>query len=136
MKILLRHLVLCALPILFAAGAGYGFTTIQGSCGAMVGALFAAKCAGRQREYQARFQLAGAGFAAQDTTKAAPASAPAPAASPSVSVDESVVAKGVVDRVPQDTGSVFPVDVGPLVFWTKVSGATSGGETPIHDVWF
>src|SRR2546427_11015562 len=25
-------------------------------------ALFAAKCAGRQRQYQARFQLAGAGF--------------------------------------------------------------------------
>jgi len=62
MKIFFRHLVLCALPILFAAGAGYGFTTIQGSCGAMVGALFAAKCAGRQREYQVRFQLAGAGF--------------------------------------------------------------------------
>src|SRR5438094_10320827 len=62
MKILLRHLVLCALPILFGAGAGYGFTTIQGSCGAMVGALFAAKCVGRQREYLARFQLAGAGF--------------------------------------------------------------------------
>ncbi len=40
MKILLRHLVLCSLPILFGAGAGYGFTFIQGSCGAMVGALF------------------------------------------------------------------------------------------------
>ena len=62
MKIFLRHLVLCALPLLFAAGAGYYFTTIQGSCGAMVGALFAAKCAGRQREYHERFQLAGAGF--------------------------------------------------------------------------
>ncbi len=80
--------------------------------------------------------LAGRGLAAQDTTKAAPAPAPAPAASPSVSVDESVVAKGVVDRVPQDTGSVFPVDVGQLVFWTKVSGATPGGETAIHHVWF
>src|SRR2546427_8830775 len=78
--------------------------------------------------------LAGRGLAAQDTTKAAPA--PAPAASPSVSVDEAVVAKGVVDRVPQDTGSVFPVDVGQLVFWNKVSGATSGGETTIHHVWF
>jgi hypothetical protein len=60
MKILLRHLVLCSLPVLFGAGAGYGFTFIQGSCGAMVGALFAGKCAGRQREYQARFQLGGA----------------------------------------------------------------------------
>src|SRR5438477_444518 len=62
MKSFIRNLVLCALPLLSAMGAGYGFTRIQGSCGAMVGALFAAKCAGRQREYQARFQLAGAGF--------------------------------------------------------------------------
>ena len=62
MKIFIRNLVLCALPLMFAMGAGYGFTRIQGSCGAMVGALFAAKCAGRQRQYQARFQLAGAGF--------------------------------------------------------------------------
>ena len=60
MKIFLRHVALCALPILFGAGAGYGFTTIQGSCGAMVGALFSGKCAGRQREYHARFQLGGA----------------------------------------------------------------------------
>src|SRR5436305_15336832 len=62
MKIFIRNLVLCALPLLFAMGAGYGFTRIQGSCGAMVGALFAAKCAGRQRQYQARLQLAGAAF--------------------------------------------------------------------------
>jgi len=61
MKTFLRNLVLCALPVLFGWGAGYGFTFIQGSCGAMVGALFAGKCAGRQREYQAKFQLAGAG---------------------------------------------------------------------------
>ena len=73
--------------------------------------------------------LAGRGLAAQDTTKAAPAPPPPPAASPSVSVDVAAVAKGVVDRVPQDTGSVFPVDVGQLVLWTKLSGATSGGET-------
>lgn len=60
MRIFVRHLILCALPIMFAAGSGYYFTTIQGSCGAMVGALFAGKCAGRQREYRVRFQLAGA----------------------------------------------------------------------------
>src|SRR5437762_13535731 len=59
MKIFLRHLALCALPVLFAAGAGHYFTTIQGSCGAMVGALFSGKCAGRQRQYLARFQLGG-----------------------------------------------------------------------------
>jgi len=61
MKIFLRHLVLCALPLALGFGAGRGFTMIQGSCGAMVGAIFAAKCHGRQREYQIKFQLAGAG---------------------------------------------------------------------------
>jgi len=70
--------------------------------------------------------------AAQDTTaRPAPAPAPAPAAS-AVSV-EAVVARSVVDRAPQDTGSAFPADVGQLVLWTKVSGAT--GST-IHHVWF
>jgi MFS family permease len=59
MKIFLRHLVICALPMLFAAGSGYYFTTIQGSCGAMVGALFSGKCAGRQRQYLVWFQLGG-----------------------------------------------------------------------------
>src|SRR5256884_9813807 len=75
--------------------------------------------------------LAGGGLAAQDTTKAA--AAPAQPAAASVSVDEAVVAKNVVDRVPQDTGSVFPVDVGQLVLWTKVSGAAG---TALHPVWF
>src|SRR5947208_1791404 len=69
MKVFFRNLVLCALPLLFAAGSGYYFTTIQGSCGPMV-------------------------------------------------------------------GSLFPVDVGQLVFWTKVSGAPAGTETTIHHVWF
>ena len=62
MKAFLKYLSLCALPVLFAAGGGRYFTTIQGSCGAMVGALFAGKCAGRQREYHVRFQLGGAGI--------------------------------------------------------------------------
>jgi len=60
MKTFLRHLALCALPVLFAAGSGYYFTTIQGSCGAMVGALFSGEGAGRQRQSRARFQLGGA----------------------------------------------------------------------------
>lgn len=60
MKTFLRYAVLCALPVLFGAGAGRYFTTIQGSCGAMVGALFSGKCAGLQRQYHARFQLGGA----------------------------------------------------------------------------
>lgn len=59
MKIFARHLVLCALPLFFGSGAGYYFTTIQGSCGAMVGALFSGKCRGRQHEYQIQFQLGG-----------------------------------------------------------------------------
>jgi hypothetical protein len=59
MKTLLRNLVLCSLPLVFAAESGHYFTTIQGSCGAMVGALFAGKCAGRQRQYLVRFQLGG-----------------------------------------------------------------------------
>src|SRR3989449_7332232 len=80
--------------------------------------------------------LLGRGLAAQDTTKAAapaPAPAPAPAAAtPSVTVVEAVVAKSVLDRQPQDTGSAFPADVGQLNCWTKVEGA--GGST-LHHVW-
>jgi hypothetical protein len=66
------------------------------------------------------------GLAAQDTTKAAP---PAAAAS----VAEAAVARSVVDRQPQDTGSAFPADVGQLICWTKVTGA---GGAAIHHVWF
>jgi hypothetical protein len=57
----LRHLVLCALPLAFAYGAGHGFSRVQGSCGAMVGALLAGKCRGVQQQYRVRFQLAGGG---------------------------------------------------------------------------
>jgi len=71
------------------------------------------------------------GVAAQDTTHAPPAATPAPAAA--VTVVEAAVAKTVVDRQPQDTGSVFPGDVGQLVCWTKVSDAAG---TAIHHVWF
>lgn len=77
--------------------------------------------------------LLGRGLAAQDTTKAAaPAAAPA-AATPSVTVVEAVVARSVVDRQAQDTGSTFPADVGQLNCWTKVEGA---GGSSIHHVWF
>jgi DUF2914 family protein len=76
--------------------------------------------------------------AAQDTTKQAPAPAPAaaPAAAapaPDVTVVEAAVARTVVDRQPQDSGSTFPVDVGQLVCWTKVAGA---GGSSVHHVWF
>ena len=123
MKTFLRQLVVCALPLFFAAGSGYYFTTIQGSCGAMVGALFSGKCAGRQRQYLARFQLGGG--AAGTVIAATPAAA--------VEVTEAVVAKTVVDRQPQDTGSTFTADVGQVVCWTKVGGAEGSS---IHHVWF
>ena len=77
------------------------------------------------------------GVAAQDTTKAmTPAPASAPAAEPSVAVTDAVVARSVMDREPQDTGSTFPADVGQLILWTKVTGAPAGGEAAIHHVWF
>jgi hypothetical protein len=60
MKLFLRHLGLCTLPLLGAIGAGYGFATRQASCMSLVGPIFVAKCHGRQLEYQLRFQLAGA----------------------------------------------------------------------------
>ena len=81
-------------------------------------------------------------LAAQDSTQAptppaAPAPAPAaPAAAPTAAaatVSEAVVAKTVTDRVPQDTGTTFPADVGQVACWTKVSGASG---TTIHHVWF
>ncbi len=77
--------------------------------------------------------LLGRGLVAQDTTKAAaPAAAPA-AATPQVTVVEAVVTRSVVDRLPQDTGTAFPADVGQLNCWTKVEGA---GGSSIHHVWF
>ena len=72
----------------------------------------------------------GRGLAAQDTTQAAAAPA---AAAPAVNVVEAVVARSVLDRQPQDTGSTFPADVGQLICWTKVEG---GGGASIHHVWF
>ena len=67
--------------------------------------------------------LLGRGLVAQDTTHA-PAQAPAPAAAtPQVTVVEAVVARSVLDRQPQDTGTAFPADVGQLISWTKVEGA-------------
>src|SRR5256885_7591202 len=77
--------------------------------------------------------LLGRGLAAQDTTQAAaPAAAPA-AATAQVTVVEAVVAKSVLDRQPQDTGTAFPADVGQLNCWTKLEGA---GGSSIHHVWF
>lgn len=59
MKILPRHLILAAVPLVCGVAASYGFAEAQGSCSALVGPVFAAKCHGRQLEYQILFQTAG-----------------------------------------------------------------------------
>ena len=46
---------------------------------------------------------------------------------------EAVLARSIVDRVPQDTGTAFPADVGELTLWTRVTGAAA--ESVIHHVW-
>jgi hypothetical protein len=74
--------------------------------------------------------LLGRGLAAQDSTQQAAAPA---AATPQVTVTEAVVARSILDRQPQDTGSVFPADVGQLICWTKVEGASGSS---LHHVWF
>ena len=73
-------------------------------------------------------------LAAQDSTAkpAAPPAAPPPAAASTVSV-EAVLARSVVDRAPQDTGSAFPDSVGTVVLWMRVTGGS--GQT-LHNVWF
>ena len=79
-----------------------------------------------------------AGLAAQaaaqaTTAKPAPAPAPAAAAAPSDVNVEAVLARSVVDRAPQDTGSAFSDSVGTVILWMRVTGA--GGQT-LHHVWF
>lgn len=59
MKILLRHFILAAVPLACGIAASYGFAHMMGSCGALVGPLFAAKCHGRQLQYQLLAQTAG-----------------------------------------------------------------------------
>lgn len=59
MRIVLKHVLLATLPLLFGLAAGWGFALMQGSCGSLVGPIFAAKCHGRQLEYQILFQTWG-----------------------------------------------------------------------------
>lgn len=70
--------------------------------------------------------------AAQDTTSR-PAPAPAPVAAPSDVSVEAVLARSVMDRAPQDTGSAFPDSVGTIVLWMRVTGAEA---QTLHHVWF
>jgi len=62
------------------------------------------------------------------------AAAPTPAPAPTLGVTEAVIAKSVVDRVPQDTAAAFPAEVGQVVCWSKISGAAAGAT--VHHVWF
>ena len=73
-------------------------------------------------------------LAAQDTT-AKPAAPPAaaPAAMASDVTVEAVLARTLVDRVPQDTGTAFSDSVGTVVLWMRVTGAS--GQT-LHHVWY
>jgi len=63
-KILVRHLLLAALPLACGLAARYGFEQVQGSCTALVGPLFSSKCHGRQLEYQLLWQTLGTAFGA------------------------------------------------------------------------
>ena len=58
-------------------------------------------------------------------------SPPAVAQQTEISV-EAAVATAISDRLPVDTGSAFPADVGRVWLWTKVSGAAG---TTITHVW-
>ena len=69
--------------------------------------------------------FAVAPLAAQDSTAARPAA---------LQVVDAAIAKSVVDRAPQDTGSTFGADVAQLICWTKIEGAS--GDMTVHHVWF
>lgn len=74
----------------------------------------------------------GVGVAGFPGSLSAQDSSAAPAAPQAVTV-EAVLARNVVDRAPQDTGTAFPADVGSVVLWTRVTGGD--GQTLNH-VWF
>lgn len=70
--------------------------------------------------------FAVAPLAAQDSTAAAkPAT---------LQVTEAAIAKSVVDRAPQDTGTTFTADVAQLICWTRIEGGS--GDMSVHHVWF
>ena len=45
---------------------------------------------------------------------------------------EAEIARQIVDRMPQDSGTSFPVDVGEVFCWSRVTGAAG---TTIQHVW-
>ncbi len=58
-RIIFRHVILVALPLVFGLGARYGVAHYQKSCGSLVGPLLAAKCGRIQRDYYLQFQTIG-----------------------------------------------------------------------------
>lgn len=59
MKTFLRNFLIAAVPLACGLAASAWFAWSQGSCTALVGPIFAAKCHGRQLEFQLLFQGAG-----------------------------------------------------------------------------
>ncbi len=51
-----------------------------------------------------------------------------------LAVEESTIARDVVDRMPVEPGATFPADVGRLFCWTRITGAE--GSTSVRHVWF
>ena len=51
-----------------------------------------------------------------------------------LAVEESTIARDVVDRMPVEPGATFTADVGRLFCWTRITGAE--GSTSVHHVWF
>ena len=45
---------------------------------------------------------------------------------------EAEIARQIVDRMPQDSGTSFPIDVGEVFCWSRVTGAAG---TTIQHVW-
>jgi hypothetical protein len=77
-----------------------------------------------------RFAALAGGFA---LTAAAQQPAAAPQAPAPGSVTATVViGKSIENRMPADTGSAFPADVGTLIAWSSVTGA---GGSAIRHVW-
>ena len=58
-RIVIRHVVLAALPLVLGVGLGWGFAWRLAHCGGLVGPLFAAKCGRIQAQYQLWIQTAG-----------------------------------------------------------------------------
>ena len=58
-RIMIRHAILAALPLVLGVGAGLVFAWQQRHCGGLVGPLFAAKCGRIQAQYQLWIQTVG-----------------------------------------------------------------------------